>query len=266
MLRNLTAALAYVPWWIAARLGLCLSDLGNAELERLHRVRVQWIVVASGAAALFFVVANGMAAALPAGEAPGPTGLLLYVPAAVLCLAAMAVWVHSRSLLRRARLDRNLTPVPLKGRALGVIPAATGGWALLFSDPAGRWTWLSGNAQDLALMRRRLTEMGPSRLSWLTVTLTHHPRSRVIKDISGMAVEQPSAAWQRSAREVEVSGGIPEALLQKTSVGEKTLGRRVPGPPGDPVEVLFEQLELLHQHGEPGATLHCGGPVGRAGG
>jgi hypothetical protein len=218
VLRNLPAALGYLPWWIAARLGLCLASLSNAELDRLSRVRLRWIVVAGGGAGLFFVVANGLGAALPAGD-PGLARWLLYIPVAVLCAASFPVWRYSRSILTRARLDRDTQPVALKGRALAVIPAPDGGWAVLMSTKPGRWTWLTGAPQDVGLIRRRLGQTAHQR-TWLMITLTVHPRSRVIKEISGMAVDVAGATWTAPALDVNQEGVVALGRFHQVRTNE----------------------------------------------
>lgn len=200
----LRTSLTRYPWWIAARMGLCLASVGDEELQRLLFKRLRWIVLWAGGAACLAVLGNGLAAAPPppAGtNAPvRAVSLGAYVVAALLALIAVAIWLYSRIIVRRALRDRTGYPTPCKGTARGLITSREGGWALRLRSEQGRWFWLTGSSQVLAPMRRRMAGLTHGRPYRLAVTLTYYPRSRVIHEITGMAVEELNAVLEASQR------------------------------------------------------------------
>ena len=202
--RLLRTSLTRYPLWIAARMGLCLAGVGDGELQRLLFKRLRWIVLWAGAAACLGVLGNGLAAAPPppAGTtAPIPAvSFGAYVVAGLLALIAVAIWLYSRIVVRRALRDRMGYPIPCKGNVRGLITSREGGWALRLRSEQGRWLWLTGSSQALAPMRRRMAGLAPGRPYRLSVTLTYYPGSRVIHEISGMAVEELDAVLASAQR------------------------------------------------------------------
>jgi hypothetical protein len=185
----LRTSLTRYLWWAAARLGLCLAGIDEAELKRFLLQRFRWIVVAVGGAGSFFVLGGGIAGGRSRKGAGATASYLYYIAAAVLALAALVVWWYSREMVRRAVKDRSGPAVACKGTVRRLIAARQGGWPLLLRSSDGRWFWLTGSSKALAPMRARLTKGTVDRPFQLTLTLTYYPRSRVIGEISGMAVE-----------------------------------------------------------------------------
>ena len=178
-------------------MGLCLAGVGDGELQRLLFRRLRWIVLWAGAAACLGVLGNGLAAAPPppAGTTAPVRAVSFgaYAVAALLALIAVAIWLYCRIIVRRALRDRTGYPTPSKGTMRGLITSREGGWALRLRSEQGRWLWLTGSSQALTPMRRRMAGLTPGRPYRLAVTLTYYPRSRVIHEITGMAVEELDA-------------------------------------------------------------------------
>jgi hypothetical protein len=193
--RLLRASLTRHFWWTAAQLGLCLGGIGDQELQRLLLTRLRSMMLSAGGAAFLIVLAGGLSA-VPAelarnsgGNASRTLAIVAYSAAAVLALIAVVIWQYSRTMVRRALRDRNQYPIPCKGTVRRLIASREGGWPLLLRSEQGRWLWLTGSSQTLASMRLRLTGRMPRRSYRLSVTLTYYPRSRVVHEIAGMAVE-----------------------------------------------------------------------------
>src|SRR5215471_3625166 len=200
----LRTSLTRYPWWIAARMGLCLASVGDGELQRLLFKRLRWIVLWAGAAACLVVLGNGLAAAPPPPAGTNAPVRLVslgaYAVAALLALIAVAIWLYSRTIVRRALRDRMGYPTPCKGTVRGLIMSREGGWALRLRSEQGRWFWLTGSSQALAPMRRRMAALAPGRQYRLSVTVTYYPRSRVIHEVTGMAVEELDAVLASAQR------------------------------------------------------------------
>jgi hypothetical protein len=189
-------------WWTAARMGLCLASVGDTELQRLLFKRLRWIVLWAGGAAGFAILGNGLAAAPPppsGSNAPIRTlSMGAYLVAAVLGLIAAMIWLYARIIVRRALRDRIGYPIPCKGTVRGLITAREGGWVVRLRSEQGRWLWLTGTSEALAPMRQRMALLTPGRPYRLSVVLTYYRKSRVIHEITGMAVEQLDAALANS--------------------------------------------------------------------
>ena len=195
-------------------MGLCLASVGDSELQRLLFKRLRLIVLWAGGAAALVVLANGLAAAPPppSGSAAPVHALSLgaYAVAVVLALISGAIWLYSRIIVRRAVRDRIGYPVPTKGTVRGLIAASEGGWVMRLRTEEGRWLWLTGSSQALAPMRRRMALLRPGRPYRLSVVVTYYRRSRVIHEVTGMAVEQLDAVFANSAsRQVGAEPGLP---------------------------------------------------------
>jgi len=188
---------------------LCLAGVEDVALGKLLVQRLRWMVLFGGLAAACVVLAATTAAETIAAPsqpmAPMRTDLELgaYGAAALLALCAAVVWRYSQAMVRRALRDRQSAPEVCKGTALRIVRAADGGWPLLVRREDGRRFWVTGSARVLAPVHSRMGRVG--RGFRVTVTLQYYRRSRVVKEIRGMAVEALSVAWS-PARE---SGAEP---------------------------------------------------------
>jgi hypothetical protein len=205
-------ALTGCLWRLLARMRLCLGGVGDVELERLLVRRLRWMVWFMGLAAGGVVVAATTATESLAAPSPAmalirtDVQLAAYGLAALLALAAAAVWRYSQTIVRRALRDRQSTPEVCRATALRVVRATEGGWPLLLRREDGRRFWVTGSPRMLAPVRSRMARAG--RGFRVTVTLQYYRRSRVVKEVRGMAVEALSVAWS-PARE-------PTAELART--------------------------------------------------
>lgn len=195
MLTPLTGIL----WRLLARMGLCLAGIDDAEVGRLLVRRLRWMVVFGGLAAGCVVLAATTAtetvAAPSRAMAAIRTDLELgtYAAAGVLVLPVIAVWRYAQAIVRRALRDRMSVPEVCRGTVVRIVGAAEGGWPMLVRREGGRRFWVTGSPQALAPVRSRLGRAGPGFR--VTVTLQYYRRSRVVKEIRGMAVEALSVAW-----------------------------------------------------------------------
>jgi hypothetical protein len=191
-------------WWLLARMRLCLGGVDDGEIRRLLVRRVRWMVLFVGLAAGGVLVASTTASEAQAATsaAPPPPNLAAmrhqvevagYVAAGVLALVAAVIWGYAAVMVRRALRDRESMPEVCSGTAVRVVEAREGGWPLLMRRRDGRWLWLTGNPATLQPVLGRLARAGPGFR--VTVTLQHYRRSRVVKEIRGMAVEALEAAW-----------------------------------------------------------------------
>jgi hypothetical protein len=204
-------ALTGCLWWLLARMRLCLAGVEDAELGRLLVRRLRWMVLFGGLAAGCVVLAATTATETIAAPsqplAPMRTDVELgaYGAAAVLALAAAAVWRYAQAIVRRALRDRQSAPVVCKATALRTIRAADGGWPMLLRREDGRRFWVTGSAKSLAPLRGRVGRAGPGFR--VTVTLQYYRRSRVVKEIRGMAVEALSVGWSPALEGAEPARG-----------------------------------------------------------
>lgn len=187
-------------WWAAARLGFCLAGIEDAELQRLRFRRLRLISPLIGGALILAVLGGGLMAGRP-GMMPAVRGLATalqsgsYVVAGGLGLAAVAILLYARAIVRSALSDRCADPVARRATLRGLIRARQGGWPVRLQCDDGRWLWLTGSRDVLAPVMGLLTHDGDKRPYRLGVTLVHHSRSRVIKEISGLKVEALERAW-----------------------------------------------------------------------
>jgi hypothetical protein len=188
-------------------MGLCLAGIDDAELGRLLIRRLRWMAVLGGLAAGAVLIATTTvtetlaAPTIPLASVQTDIELGAYAAGGVLSLAALAVWRYSRAIVRRALRDRESTPEVCRGRALRIIRAAEGGWPMLVRREDGRRFWVTGSPQWLAPVRSRLGRAGPGFR--VTLTLQHYHRSRVVKEIRGMAVEALAVAWSPAVEGAE---------------------------------------------------------------
>ncbi|TMC11023.1 MAG: hypothetical protein E6J41_07140 [Chloroflexi bacterium] len=195
MLTPLTGIL----WRLLARMRLCLAGVDDAEVGRLLVRRLRWMVVFGGLAAGCVVLAATTATETVAAPSPVMAAMRTdlqmgaYIAAGVLALPVVAVWRYAQAIVRRALRDRAAVPQVCRGTALRVVPAAEGGWPMLLRREDGRRFWVTGSAKVLAPVRSRMGRAGPGFR--VTVTVQYYRRSRVVKEIRGMAVEALSVAW-----------------------------------------------------------------------
>jgi hypothetical protein len=188
-------------WWAAARMGLCVAGIEDAELQRLRFRRLRLISPLAGGAVIMAVLGGGLTAGQPGAMTPATRGLTSalqsgsYAIAGVLGLAALAILVYARVIVRRALRDRSTDPIARRATLRGLIPARDGGWPVRLRCDDGRWLWLTGSSETLAPVRGHIARDRDKRLYRLTVALIHHPRSRVIKEISGLKIEALDLAW-----------------------------------------------------------------------
>ena len=197
-------ALTRYLWWVAARMGLCLAGIEDDELQRLRFRRLRLISPLFGGAVILAVLAAGLTAGQPHGIMVAARGLATalqngsYVVAGVLSLAALVTLLYTRAIVRRALRDRSTDPVARRATFRGLIRAREGGWPVRLRCDDGRWLWLTGSRQVLAPIQGRLAHDEGKRPYRLTVAVVHHPRSRVIKEISGLKIEALERAWVSS--------------------------------------------------------------------
>jgi hypothetical protein len=199
------SSLGVCLWWPLAKLGLCLAGVDDDELYRLRRQGLRWMVLLGGAVAALVVLSGSVLAgarSAPPFTSAGPdlekVAIGGYIAAAVLVLPLLALWWYVRAMVRRAVRDRESVPEVCRGTVRLIIRPRGGGWPVLIRRTNGRGRWVTGSTRTLAPIRGRLTGRAPRRPFQLSVTLTYYRRSRVIKEIGGVVVEDLAAAWART--------------------------------------------------------------------
>src|SRR5215472_7208769 len=178
---------------------LCLAGVEDVELNRLLIRRLRWMVLFGGLAGGCVVLAATTATESLAAPSLAMTSirtdveLAAYGAAAVLALPAAAVWRYAQAMVRRALRDRQSTPEVCRATALRIVRSAEGGWPVLLRREDGRRFWVTGSPRVLAPVRSRMGRASPGFR--VTVTLQYYRRSRVVREIRGMAVEALSVAW-----------------------------------------------------------------------
>jgi hypothetical protein len=210
-------------WWPLARLRLCLAGVDDLELRRLLTQRLRWLVLLGGGAAFLVVlgvqaVHQGLSAApsgAPQGSGSGsasrsgassggdgglgtlPFAIAYFATAALLLAVSLALWLYCRRKARRALRDREGDPEVCRGLARRVLTARDGGWPILIRTDRGRSLWLTGSPDSLGTIKGRLGARRPDRRFRLVVVVTYYPRCRVIREMTGMAVESLELAAVR---------------------------------------------------------------------
>lgn len=176
----LKAGLRLPLLWVGAQLGTLLASLEEPELHRFAiKQRTWW--------ALLWLVS------VLAAYVAGASGLTSW--AAYLILSpALLLNLRWRAMLVNAGLDRTSTPIAASGRVRRLIASREGGCPLLLHDQHGRWLWLTGQEPDLERTRSALRRRRSGVHLELRLTLTYYPRTRVIKEITGMSVEERAPA------------------------------------------------------------------------
>jgi hypothetical protein len=179
-------------WWVCARMGLCLAGIDDDEVQRLRFRRLRLISPLGVGAVILTLLGSVLTAGLPSGSGSTTRSLATtfqfgsYAIAGVLGLGALAVLIYARIIVRRALRDRSADPVARRATLRGFISARDGGWPVRLQCDDGHWLWLTGS----------LTGDKAKRQYRLTVALVHHPRSKVIREISGLKVEVLHPAWR----------------------------------------------------------------------
>jgi hypothetical protein len=188
-------------WWVCARMGLCLAGIDDDEVRRLRFRRLRLISPLAAGAVVLTLLAGALTAGVPRGSLPASRSLATtlqtgsYALAGLMGLAAIAVLIYARIIVRRAIRDRSSDPVTRRASLRGFISAREGGWPVRLQCDDGRWLWLTGSRAVLAPVQGRLAHDRTKRPYRLTVALVHHRRSRVIKEISGLKVEALDPVW-----------------------------------------------------------------------
>jgi nitrate reductase gamma subunit len=116
-------------WWVGARMGLCLAGIGDDEVQRLRFRRLRVISPISVGAVLLTFLGGALTAGLPRGNIPATrsfaTALQIgsYIVAGVMGLAALAVLIYARIIVRRALGDRSTDPIARRATLRGFISA-----------------------------------------------------------------------------------------------------------------------------------------------
>jgi hypothetical protein len=211
-------------WWPLARLRLCLASVDDLEVRRLLTQRLRWLVMLSGGAAFFVVLGvqavhqglsappsgapgasasgsgSGSGGTADADDLPGtlPFAIAYFAAVALLLVASLALWLYCRRKARRALRDREGDPEVCRGLARRVLTARDGGWPILIRTDRGRSLWLTGSPRSLGTIKGRLGARRPDRRFQLVVVVTYYPRCRVIREVTGMAVESLELAAVRA--------------------------------------------------------------------
>lgn len=189
-------------WWVCARMGLCLGGIDDDEVQRLRFRRLRLISPLAVGAVILTLLGSVLTAGLPSGSGATTRSLATtfqfgsYVIAGVLGLGAIAVLIYARIIVRRALRDRSADPVARRATLRGFISARDGGWPVRLQCDDGHWLWLTGSRAVLAPVQGRFTGDKTKRQYRLTVALVHHPRSKVIREISGLKVEVLHPTWR----------------------------------------------------------------------
>jgi|SRR5437879_3373313 len=173
-------------WWPLSRLRLCLAGVDDPELKRLLTRRLVWLVIFTGGAGFAFVLGVEMT------RQRGATvwsGIVYFGCAAALILISLGIWAYSATIVRRARRDRERDPRVCRGIVRTILLAADGGWPVLLRTDRGRNLWLTGSPESLKTATGRLTTHVRGRPFQLVIVVTYYPRCRVIREVTGMAVE-----------------------------------------------------------------------------
>ena len=180
--------------WVGARLGLYPAGLDDRELTRVAiRRRVMWSVLWS---TCFFFYLSGT---FTTADLSGLAGLLWWASVFGMTASTFASF-RLRAFLAQAMRDRTSAPTADAGAVRHVIASREGGWPMLLVDRDGRRIWLTGHERDLRRLRAALARTTSGVRIEVRVTLTYYPRTHVIKEISGVTVEEHEVARAFAAR------------------------------------------------------------------
>lgn len=174
---------------VCAWLGICLAGLDNEELFRFAMRQRGWGLLWSMISFPLYVTGG-----IAWGLGSDVLYLSLWLPGALLSTAALCTGLYARAMLAGALLDRSSDPVAAKGTLRRVVRPRDGGWPVLLRDQDGSGLWLTGRETDLRRAIEALRRRRPGVQLELSITLTYYPRTRVIKEISGIAVQEREKA------------------------------------------------------------------------
>lgn len=170
--------------WAGARLGLYPSSLDDAELTRVAiRRRAMWSAVWSSCFSVYLVVT------FATSSLSGVMGIVWWVAVAGMTAATFSN-LRLRTFLAIAMRDRTSAPTADAGAVRHVMESRDGGWPMLLDDRDGRLIWLTGHERDLRRLHAALARTTSGVRIDVRVTLTYYPRTHVIKEISGITVEE----------------------------------------------------------------------------
>jgi hypothetical protein len=210
----LAAILGRLVWGTVARQGLCLGGVDDDELTRFSKTALRKTSVVAFSAGALAVVASGFVAGESYIHVAGLIWWSYYLPAAALALFAGTIRFYYLVMRKAALSDREAEPRICSGTAQSLIVVKAGGWPFLMTGPKA--TWMSGSDKTLGDVRRRLGSpldrrpepRASRRRLRITLTVTYYPRCRVVREVTGMAVENLWVAW--SARPDMVPGTATE--------------------------------------------------------
>lgn len=170
--------------WVGARLGLYPSALDDRELARVAiRRRVMWSMLWS---TCFFFYLSGTFTTI---ELSGVTAILWWASVFGMTASTFASF-RLRAFLALAMRDRTSEPAADAGAVHHVIASQEGGWPMLLEDRDGKRIWLSGHERDMRRLHAALARTTSGIRIEVRVTLTYYPRTHVIKEITGVTVEE----------------------------------------------------------------------------
>ena len=170
--------------WLGARLGLYLAGLDDRELGRfVVRRRVMWSALWSTSFVLY------MSGTFASAQLEG-VGLVLWCVALAGMTASTMANLRLRATLAVALLDRASTPSVAAGVVHHLFVSREGGWPLLLEDRDGTWHWLTGAERDLVRLRASMERRTAGVKVEVRLTVTYYPRTLVIKEVTGLSVEE----------------------------------------------------------------------------
>ena len=209
----LAAILGTLVWGTVARQGLCLGGVDDDELTRFSKTALRKTSVVAFSAGALAVVASGFVAGDSYLHVAGLSWWSYYLPGGALALLAGTIRFYYLVIRTAALSDREAEPRICSGTAQCLIVVKAGGWPFMMTGPKA--TWMSGSDKTLGDVRRKLGSarerrepMANRRPVRITLTVTYYPHCRVVREVTGMAVENLSVAW--SARPDMVPGTATE--------------------------------------------------------
>ncbi len=209
----LAAILGTLVWGTVARQGLCLGGVDDDELTRFSKTALRKTSVVAFSACALAVVASGFVAGDSYLHVAGLSWWSYYLPGGALALLAGTIRFYYLVIRTAALSDREAEPRICSGTAQCLIVVKAGGWPFMMTGPKA--TWMSGSDKTLGDVRRKLGSarerrepMANRRPVRITLTVTYYPHCRVVREVTGMAVENLSVAW--SARPDMVPGTATE--------------------------------------------------------
>ena len=183
--------------------------MDDDELTRFSTTALRKTSVVAFSAGALAVVASGFVAGDSYLHVAGLSWWSYYLPGGALALLAGTIRFYYLVMRTAALSDREAEPRICSGTAQCLIVVKAGGWPFMMTGPKA--TWMSGSDKTLGDVRRKLGSarerrepMANRRPVRITLTVTYYPHCRVVREVTGMAVENLSVAW--SARPDMVPG------------------------------------------------------------